>query len=192
VRAVGPKEVFKHYVLGQLLRGMTFRHEVNWNYFDFAPGPGQYVLQDGTNTLSQVFGYSRKLFEERKVNPFHAYIEDIARFNSGETGHTKKQPPPPNYMPLLYPSSAGFASLHLGKRDRATFVDPSSENRTALTRLFQGEPRVNIVSTKDIDETVQLAKVLVPPTHHRGMVVWDLDQLIEVAIDSHVLWHSGF
>lgn len=185
VRAVRPKDVFKHYLLGQLLRGMTMRHEVNWDYFDFAPGPGQYVLQD-EKTLSQVFSYSRKLFAERKINPFHEYIEDIARFNSGETGHTKKQPPPSSYMPLLYPSSAGFASLHLGKRDRAIFVDSSSDNRTALTRLFQGEPRVKVVASKDIDETVQLAKVLVPPTHHRGFVVWDLDHLIEEVAPSEL------
>lgn len=198
VRSVGAKEVFKHYVLGQLLRTMPLQHEVDFSLYDFAPGPGQYelanrsalsssesnsVVSGGSNgkkdALQQVFEYSRKLYNEKKVNPFFSYVEDVTRFNSGAPAFGKKVPPPEGYAPSLYPTSSGFASLHLGEKDRAVFIDPKQDNRDHLRRLFDGEKRVKVVDTKSIDETVQLSKALVPPTHHRGIVIWDLDALID-------------
>lgn len=37
---VGPKQVFKHAILGQLLRGMQRKFQNGFTYTDFSPGPG--------------------------------------------------------------------------------------------------------------------------------------------------------
>ncbi len=144
-------DVFKHHVLGELLRALAAK-ETPFCVIETHAGGGLYRLKAPGEFESGI----GRLWPVRTEWPeLGGYFSSVAAVN----GKTLEN----------YPGSPLLIARHLRAQDRAVFIEQHAEEAADLRDNLRGRPRIAIHE----GDGLAMLKALVPPPENRGVVFID-------------------
>ncbi|MDH4133618.1 MAG: 23S rRNA (adenine(2030)-N(6))-methyltransferase RlmJ, partial [Gammaproteobacteria bacterium] len=144
-------DIFKHYVLGELLAALATK-ETPFCVIDTHSGGGLYRLKSPGEFEAGI----GRLWPVRAEWPA---LADLFVSVAAVNGRTLEN----------YPGSPLLIARHLRAQDRAVFIERHAEEAADLRENLRGRPRIAIHEA----DGYAMLKALVPPPENRGLVFID-------------------